>query len=170
MGAGRSILVDKSGRIIAGNKTFEAWQALGGSLETIHTAGDTLIVVQRDDLDLDEPDGLARQLAYYDNRVNETNLAWDVDQILQDLDTLSSLEKFWTPAELDAFTRQAAAGVYTPNLSPAIGPGTVTEQDVFKTQETFPGKVQGSQQSLVDITCPHCLETFSMQRDSLTHD
>src|SRR5687767_9698523 len=67
-GAGRSILVDKNGVVIAGNKTLEAASELGLSVKKVHTTGKQLVVVVRDDLDL-ETDKAARELAYADNRV-----------------------------------------------------------------------------------------------------
>lgn len=102
VGAGRSILVDKAGRVIAGNKTLAAWQEIGTDVEVVHTDGQKLVVVQRDDLDLDDPQGLARKLAYYDNRVNELDLQWDAAQILQDLDAGVDLSTLWDKDELDA--------------------------------------------------------------------
>ena len=50
-GAGRSILVDKHGVVIAGNKTLEQAASLGLEVETIRTDGNKLVVVQREDLD-----------------------------------------------------------------------------------------------------------------------
>ncbi len=62
-GAGRSVLVDKDGRIIAGNKTVEAAEAAGIPFRVIETTGDEVVVVQRTDLELG-PTGKARELAY----------------------------------------------------------------------------------------------------------
>jgi hypothetical protein len=68
-GAGRSLLVDKHGRIIAGNKTAQAAADIGlEDVIVVHTDGTKLVAVQRDDLDL-EQDKAARELAYADNRV-----------------------------------------------------------------------------------------------------
>lgn len=80
VGLGRSVVTDKHGNVIAGNKTVE--RAIDRGFEdavVVHTTGDTLVVVQRDDLDLtaNNPDNSARALAYYDNRTAETNLDWD---------------------------------------------------------------------------------------------
>ena len=36
-GAGRSIVADKDGRIIAGNKTLEAWAGMGGAVKIVET-------------------------------------------------------------------------------------------------------------------------------------
>ena len=52
-GAGRSILIDKKGRIIAGNKTIENAAAVGiEEVQVIQTDGRRIIAVQRMDLDL----------------------------------------------------------------------------------------------------------------------
>lgn len=50
-GAERSILADRQGRIIAGNKTLEA-TALAMPIRVVETTGDELVVVHRTDLDL----------------------------------------------------------------------------------------------------------------------
>lgn len=101
LGAGRSILVDKAGRIIAGNKTYETWQEMSNAVEIIKTQGDKLIVVQRDDLDLDEPNGIARRLAYYDNRTGQLDLEWDIEQLMSDLDSGMDLGDLFYDFELD---------------------------------------------------------------------
>lgn len=84
-GAGRSILVDKNGNIIAGNKTFEQASAMGMKVREIETDGDELVVVKRNDLDLYNGTK-ARELAYADNRVAELDLAWEAEQLAADLE------------------------------------------------------------------------------------
>lgn len=76
-GAGRSILVDARGRVIAGNKTLQAAADKGFGVDVIQTTGDRLVVVQRTDLDLDDPAGAARALSVADNRAGELGLDWD---------------------------------------------------------------------------------------------
>ena len=76
LGAGRSILVDRDGRIIAGNKSQRAAMAAGiKKVRVIETEGDELIAVKRTDLSLDSKEG--RELAYADNLTTQVNLAWD---------------------------------------------------------------------------------------------
>ena len=100
-GAGRSILVDKSGRIIAGNKTVEVAADVGlEDILVVQTDGTKMVVVQRVDLDLQEGDA-ARLLAYADNRSSEVNLDWDADQIHFDLDVGLDLAGLFLPGELD---------------------------------------------------------------------
>lgn len=107
-GAGRSILVDKHGRIIAGNKTQEAAVAIGlDDAVVVKTRGDRLVVVQREDLDLDT-DKAARELAYADNRASEVSLAWDAEQLLADMAAGVDLDGLFTQVELDALLAEAA--------------------------------------------------------------
>ena len=75
-GAGRSVVADRNGVIIAGNKTVAQAQARALPIHVVETTGDALVVVQRTDLDL-LADDRARQLALADNRIGELNLAWD---------------------------------------------------------------------------------------------
>lgn len=82
VGLGRSILVDKHNRIIAGNKTTEA--AFEAGLEDVvfvHTTGNQLVAVVRDDLDL-EQDPKAREMAIADNRASEVGYDLDVERLL----------------------------------------------------------------------------------------
>lgn len=79
-GLGRSILIDKHNRIIAGNKTAGKAQDLGlGKLLVVETTGDTLVAVKRTDIDLDTPEG--RELALADNATSHANLQWDEEAI-----------------------------------------------------------------------------------------
>lgn len=75
-GAGRSILVDKDGRIIAGNKSQQAAIAAGiKKVRIIETQGDELVAVKRTDISLDSKEG--RELALADNLTTQVNLVWD---------------------------------------------------------------------------------------------
>jgi hypothetical protein len=98
-GAGRSILADKNGKIIAGNKTLERAAELNLDIDVVQSDGHKLVVVQRTDLDLDE-DTAARQLAYADNRTAEVDLDWNVDQLRADAESGLDLSLHWTEDEL----------------------------------------------------------------------
>ena len=100
-GAGRSILLDKDGRIIAGNKTFEAASDIGLPVRVVETDGTELVAVKRTDLDLDDDTGTARKLAYYDNRASEISLSWDAEQMLADLGAGLDLSAMFKQDELD---------------------------------------------------------------------
>ena len=99
-GAGRSILVDKNGRVIAGNKTLERAVDLGmDDVIVVESDGTKLVAVKRTDLDLEADGGKARALATYDNRAGQLDLDWDIDALSAvDTDVLKDL---WTVDELD---------------------------------------------------------------------
>lgn len=105
VGLGRSIVTDKHGTIIAGNKTVE--RAADRGFEdaiVVHTDGKQLVVVQRDDLDLadNDPNNNARKLAFYDNRVAELDLSWNPEQLQADKEAgVEVVDKLWSPVELD---------------------------------------------------------------------
>jgi len=100
-GAGRSILVDRDGVVIAGNKTLEVAADLGLPVRVVRTDGHELVVVQREDLDLDDGDK-ARGLAHADNRSSEVGLDWDLERILVDVEAGVDLSRFWGSEELNA--------------------------------------------------------------------
>jgi DNA modification methylase len=80
LGAGRSILVDKNGNIIAGNKSQKAAKAAGiKKVRIIETTGDELVAVKRTDIDIDSAEG--RKMALLDNLTTQVNLAWDPSEI-----------------------------------------------------------------------------------------
>jgi hypothetical protein len=98
-GAGRSILVDKKGRVIAGNKTLERAADIGiDDVIVVESDGTKLIAVKRTDLDLESDDGKARALATYDNRVGQLDLDWDIEA-LQSVDS-DVLKDLWTDGEI----------------------------------------------------------------------
>ena len=97
-GAGRGVVVDKHGYIIAGNKTVELAVARGLKLRLVDSDGTKLVIVQRGDVDLSTAEG--RELAYLDNRASEVGLAWKLEQLQADLATGLELGGMFTPAEL----------------------------------------------------------------------
>ena len=80
LGAGRSILIDKNGNIIAGNKTQEAAIKAGiTKVRVIETTGNELVAVKRTDVDIDSAEG--RKMAYLDNLTTQVNLTWDETEL-----------------------------------------------------------------------------------------
>ena len=97
-GPGRSVLVDRNGTVIAGNKTVEQARALGLPVRVVATTGNELIAVRRDDLDLTR-DPRARGLALADNRVGELDLDWDPAVLEQHRADGLNTAQLWTDAE-----------------------------------------------------------------------
>ena len=106
-GAGRSILTDREGRVIAGNKTLQAAADLGIPVRVVETDGRELVVVQRTDLDLMSDDQRARLLAYADNRASEVGLVWDAEEIALDLADGLDLSDLFRDDELDELREMA---------------------------------------------------------------
>jgi len=113
-GTGRSVLADRLGRLIAGNKVAEQAKALGLPVTVVPTDGNTLVVVQRTDLDL-KTDPRAQGLAIADNRVGELDLEWDVETLkLLQVEGLD-MSAFWTPEEFATLFAEATAGLTDEN-------------------------------------------------------
>jgi len=101
LGAGRSVVVDRAGKVIAGNKTVEKARELGLGMKVVQTEGHELVVVQRLDLELEDARG--RELAVADNRAGELGLSWDAE-VLAALEAREEvvLAEYFTDAELRA--------------------------------------------------------------------
>lgn len=79
-GAGRSILLDKNNRIIAGNKTHKNAELAGlDDVIIVETDGTKLVAVKRTDVDLDTKKG--REMALADNATVKVDLQWDTEQL-----------------------------------------------------------------------------------------
>jgi len=103
-GAGRSLLLDRDNRIIAGNKTAERAADIGlDDVIVVETDGTKLVAVKRTDLDLEDDGGKARALATYDNRVGQMDLDWDVDALKNvDANVLTDLGLNFDDIDYDA--------------------------------------------------------------------
>lgn len=126
LGTGRSILIDKNGTVIAGNKTLEQAGQIGiEDILIIKTDGKKLVAVQRTDLDIDEANG--REMAYADNRIGQIDLEWDAEQIAADIKDGVNLDQFWSQEELDellsgieGFGDEAQDGECDPDTTPEV--------------------------------------------------
>jgi hypothetical protein len=103
LGAGRSILLDRNGKVIAGNKTLESAADIGiDDVILVRTDGKRLVAVMREDLDLDDPAGMARELAYADNRTGQVSLDWDAGVLAADLEQGVDLGDWFKDWEIQA--------------------------------------------------------------------
>lgn len=118
-GAGRSILVDRLGNVIAGNKTLDNIIDAGFSEDDIivvQSDGKKLVVVQRTDIDLDSEQG--RGLALADNATAKANISWDIDTISQD----------WAPDQMKSW------GILAKNV---VDFGNDTAEENIETEATL---------------------------------
>lgn len=102
-GAGRSILIDADGEIIAGNATYKTAKEANIPVKIIKTDGKELIAVQR--TDLATTDKKRKKLALLDNTTSDKP-NWDIDTISADFDLTElpelGLEDLPEVAQLDA--------------------------------------------------------------------
>lgn len=68
-GAGRSVLVDKDGCLIAGNGVYEQAEKMGIKTRVVETDGTELVVVKRTDIGTDDPK--RKTLALADNATSD---------------------------------------------------------------------------------------------------
>jgi hypothetical protein len=116
-GAGRSIVTDKNGVILAGNKTAAAAQLAGlnENLIMVDSDGTQLVVVRR--TDLDASDKKAKTLAVADNRAAELGLEWN-PEVLKDLSAELDLQPYFSAGELEE--------IIDPNVEEAEGSKELT--------------------------------------------
>lgn len=94
-GLGRSVLTDKNGILIAGNKTVEAAASLGfDKVIEIESDGTDLIVVKRTDLDINTGRGLKAKIL--DNTVNKHNYRENAEMVaaIVELAEISNLNEY----------------------------------------------------------------------------
>lgn len=80
-GAGRSVLVDAEGELIAGNGVYEQAQKLGIPTRVVETDGTELVVVKR--TDLATADAKRKKLAAMDNATAD-KVEWNIDALQTD--------------------------------------------------------------------------------------
>ena len=93
-GLGRSILIDKNNRLIAGNGVVETASQIDlDKVLVVETDGNTLVAVKRKDIDLDSAKG--REFALADNATGKANLCFDTDLIMQEAEKFDFDPEDW---------------------------------------------------------------------------
>ena len=163
--AGRSVVVDRNGVVIAGNKTVAEATALDLPIHVVETTGEALVIVQRTDLVL-ATDPVARQLAVADNRTAEMNLEWDPALLAGFVANGIDLSSFWTPKELEMIGALPAAVGRTPEDAVVpIAETTIQPGDIFElgshrlgcgdaTDAAFVSRLVGADTPTILITDP----------------
>jgi hypothetical protein len=119
LGAGRSILIDKNNEIIAGNLTTEQAADIGiEDVVIVDTDGKTLVAVRRTDMDLDDPESGARQMAYADNRTADVSIDFDPERLKIDISDGLDLSDWWQDFELE----ELMSGPFIPDPLPQEEP------------------------------------------------
>ena len=97
-GAGRSIVIDNDGEIIAGNGLYEQAQKLKIPTKIIETDGTELVVVKRTDLNTN--DERRKQLAIMDNSTSDSS-EFDLESLQADFD-VEQLQDWGLDLEFEA--------------------------------------------------------------------
>ena len=104
VGASRSIVIDETGEILAGNGVVAAASEVGLSeVQVVDVDGETVVAVRRSGLSAEQK----RELAIYDNRTAEL-AEWDWERLAQDQAEGLALEPWWTSEEFSCRRRLGA--------------------------------------------------------------
>ena len=153
------IIVNDKLTILAGHARFEAARRIG--LEQIPCR-----VVS----------GLsaAEQKAYViaDNKISEES-SWDYDMLLEEISSIHGLDlddDLNRLLDFSGFIPETDSETgYKPETNPSQGVGlNVTAETIDREQQKLSGQyTDKAQQNLVSVVCPHCDESFTIDRDNL---
>lgn len=159
LGAGKSVLIDKNNRLIAGNKSRDAAKMEGiKDVVIVDTEGDVLVAVRRMDLSLDSKKG--REMSIGDNVTGEKNLEWDES-------ALQYMTEKWDMDTRDWDVETKAMGEdYKPNLNPTQQNSVTTERDVARAERKIEEGIESKKkaQDLQDVICPKCGFKFQIKK------
>ena len=137
LGAGRSIVIDNEGEIIAGNGVYEQAQKLGIKTKIIETDGSELVVVKR--TDLATGDDKRKRLALADNAASDSS-EWAEELLRED----------WTPEVLSDF------GIVLQEDN--------TEEEVQRRLEEFKKKIAAGEMREEDEEYQQFLDKFKLKK------
>ena len=149
VGLGRSVLADKHGKLIGGNKTAEMAAELGfEEVIEVETNGRQLVVVRRTDLELDSAEG--RKMAILDNTVQKHNYVEDIE-----IAEVHCEEYDLTPAQLGIDLNHD----YKQKLDPTYNHKEVSDDDIKKAATKL-DEALNDRSKLKEVICPECANTF----------
>ena len=116
VGTGRSIVIDETNTVLAGNATIEAAGEAGiTDLKIVDAKGTEIVAVRRIGLS----EAQKRDLAMYDNRTAEL-AEWDIDQLAKDAEEGLDLSGVFSEAELDTMMSKSKGGAETIHLDQCV--------------------------------------------------
>ena len=152
-GAGRSVLLDKDDRLIAGNKATEGAIASGKikKVRVIETDGSELIAVKRTDVSLDSKEG--REMALLDNLTTQVNLAWDEAELRTVADEVPGFDVSDFGVDIDAMPHV--------DFEPT---GETEEQMIERKRKEFEERMASGELSEDDPEYQEFLKKFEAKR------
>ena len=143
-----TILLDKDYTIINGHGRFAALVQLGWE------------VIPCEISNLNEKD--TKALRIIDNKISEKT-EWSVDELMMEIREIGEIEQMQKYFNVDLHQWL--------DVSVGVTVNDVTESDVEKfkgNQETqFTDRVNSNIENMIEITCPHCLETIEVGQKQL---
>jgi len=145
VGARRSVVADKDGVIIAGNKTVAAAKDAGIPLKIVAASPDELVVLQFDDLDIDgagEDGEKARFYEIIDNRSSEVGLEWDAEMVQEvERQGVALLDMFNEGELANSFDIE-----YRETFDAPLAAFASQEQDIYSAQGQQESDVEGDRE------------------------
>ncbi|MCD8294468.1 MAG: hypothetical protein LUE27_04360 [Clostridia bacterium] len=158
-GAGRSILIDKNDRIVAGNKSQAAAERAGiTKVRVVEADRDEIVAVRRTDMDLDTKEG--REMAALDNTTTVRNLEWDETALMY------IAAKWGADAKEFGVAVKDWEDTYKPVLNPQQQNEATTEEDVERAQEKMDDVIERHKESRDTrrVKCPNSGYEFDIQK------
>lgn len=151
------IVVDTAGVVIVGHTRLRAAKHLGLTSVPVHVAASMT------------PEQV-RAYRIADNRVaDETD--WDRDILISEIGDLIELNVDMTTLGFDKIDLDKLLGdEFAPELFPErTGTPPVTEAAMERAEKSLTDDPKkAAHQDLIDLTCPHCGQTYAVQRKSIT--
>lgn len=154
-GFNQPIIVDADHVIIAGHTRYKALQQLG--IDKVPC------VVKAD---LSAQDAKAYRIA--DNKTAEL-ASWDITKLipeLREIEAIDDMEIYFPTMSLEDLLKETAGATETFN--------NPTQQQVVKAQAKleaqFEDNSKARQSAYVEVVCPHCAESFHVDRDEIARE
>jgi hypothetical protein len=167
-GAGRSIFSAGKGVTVpvtmGGNQTLEIAETLGMEIINVHTTGQQVVNVVRDDIEPGSAEFYA--MAIEDNEIGKQSYNPDIDVIaaltVGDNAVLASLR------DSDDVLRGMLEGIgqqdaFTPNVSPTFSTAKVLDSDVVEEKARLDNRFKEGDEYL-EVICPHCAKEFFINK------
>ena len=151
-GFNQPIILDADNVIIAGHTRYKALQELG--IKKIPC------VIKAD---LSAQDAKAYRIA--DNKTSELSI-WDMDKLipeLREIEGIKDLDIYFPKVSLEDMLKMSAGGGETFHNPTQEAIGKVQA----KLEATFTNNSEARQSAYVEVTCPHCAESFHVDRDEI---
>jgi ParB-like chromosome segregation protein Spo0J len=154
-GFNQPLILDEDNVIIAGHTRYKALQELGATkIPCIIKAG------------LSAQEAKAYRIA--DNKTSELS-TWDMEKLvpeLREIEAIDDMEIYFPTLSLDELLKETAGGSETFRNPTADQIGKVEA----KMQAQFDDASKARQSAYVEVVCPHCAESFHVDRDEIARE